>query len=211
MSEAGEYITVKNEAEDSFVERKSRFIGHCRPVATEEEALAFIARIKKENWDASHNVHAYVLKNGGVMRFSDDGEPQGTAGIPVLDALRKSGVVDTVIVATRYFGGVLLGAGGLVRAYSHTASIALTAAGKIKMKACDILCCSCDYATYGKVNSVIPESGGIIEDVEFLEDVKITFHIFPELRTAFEKNLADASNGRVSAEYIETEYFEFEI
>ncbi len=206
-----EYITVKNEAEASFVERKSRFIGHCKPVKTEEEALAFIAKIKKENWDASHNVSAYVLRDGGIMRYSDDGEPQGTAGVPALDVLRKNDVVDVVVVATRYFGGIMLGAGGLVRAYSHTASLALTAAGKIKMKECDILRIACDYSTYGRVNSIIPESGGVIDGVEFLEDVRITFHIFPELLSAFGKSLADATNGQIEAGHIGAEFYEFEI
>ena len=112
------YKTIRNAAEDEFVEKRSRFIGHALPVTTEEEALAFIAEMKSKYWDASHNVYAYILREGGIQRFSDDGEPQGTAGIPTLDVLRKEGLTDLVVVVTRYFGGILLGGGGLVRAYS---------------------------------------------------------------------------------------------
>lgn len=104
-----EYITVEREASDEFIEKKSRFIGACRPVKTEEEALRFIQEKKSRYWDASHNVFAYILREGNTARFSDDGEPQGTAGLPVMDTMRKAGVVDAVVVATRYFGGILLG------------------------------------------------------------------------------------------------------
>ena len=110
------YKTVKEFASDELVEKRSRFIGYCKPVTTQDEAIAFINEIKTKHWDARHNVYAYVIKDEGVSRYSDDNEPQGTAGIPVLDAIRKRDITDCVIVVTRYFGGVLLGAGGLVRA-----------------------------------------------------------------------------------------------
>ena len=145
-----EYKTVRKNAQDQFVEKRSRFIGYACPVQTEQEALDFITSKKSEHWDASHNVYAYILRDG-TMRFSDDGEPQGTAGMPVLDVLRKSGVTDVVTVATRYFGGILLGGGGLVRAYSHTASIALQAAQIITMRECLLLSLTCDYGRYGRV------------------------------------------------------------
>ena len=112
------YKTVQQEASDEFVEKRSRFIGYCKPVTTEEEALEFINRIKSKHWDARHNVYAYCLREGQIKRYSDDGEPQGTAGMPVLDVLLKSELTDLVVVVTRYFGGILLGTGGLVRAYS---------------------------------------------------------------------------------------------
>ena len=121
--------TLGCEASAEFEEKKSVFIGHAKPIKTEEEALAFIKSKKAEYSDARHNVWAYRLRGDVVMRCSDDGEPQGSAGVPVLDTLKKSGVSDAVIVVTRYFGGILLGAVGLVRAYSHTASLALEAAG----------------------------------------------------------------------------------
>lgn len=203
-----EYITVRKEADDFFVEKKSRFIGYCKPVQTEQEALDYITEIKKKNWDATHNVHAYILREGGVMRYSDDGEPQGTAGIPVLEAMRKGGVVDAVVIATRYFGGTMLGAGGLVRAYSHTASIALAAAEKIRMKECEMLELTCDYTEYGKLSNVLPEAGAMIDDVEFLENVRMSFHIFPEQREEIDKLLADTTNGKVIAKGEETMFFE---
>ena len=119
MSDAILYTTLEQEGEAEFVEKKSVFIGHAAPVKSEEEAQAFVKRYKNTYMDARHNVWAYLMKGEIVARYSDDGEPQGTAGVPVLDTIRKSGVTDAVVVVTRYFGGILLGAGGLVRAYSH--------------------------------------------------------------------------------------------
>lgn len=204
-----EYITVRQEGEDEFIERKSRFIGSCRPVKTEEEALAFIAAKKSRYWDASHNVYAYVLREGGVQRFSDDGEPQGTAGIPVIEALKKSGVVDAVVVATRYFGGVLLGGGGLIRAYSHTASIALAAAEKVRMKECLLLEAVCGYDQYGRVQGLVPESGGVVEDTEFLEQVTVRFRLEPCLREVLTRRLADATAGKGVLNEIGSGYYPF--
>ncbi len=191
-----EYITVKQEGADEFIEKKSRFIGTCRPVQTEEEALDFIARIKAKYWDASHNVYAYVLRENGVQRFSDDGEPQGTAGIPVIETLKKSGVVDAVVVATRYFGGILLGGGGLIRAYSHTASIALAAAKKMTMRECLLFSAVCDYSAYGRAQGVVPECGGVVDGTDFLENVTLRFHIDPGSVENMKRRLADATNGK---------------
>ena len=206
-----EYITVKNEASDFFFEKKSKFIGYCKPVQTEEEALAFVAALKKRHFDASHNVYAYILREGNLKRFSDDGEPQGKAGIPVLDAMEKSGVTDTVVVATRYFGGTLLGGGGLIRAYSHTASIALAAAGKVVMKSCLLRRLNCDYNQYGRVSALIPECGGVIDDTQFLEDVALQLHIVPEEQAAMQKKLSDLTNGKIEAEAIGENFFEFSV
>lgn len=206
---AMEYITVKNEAADEFIERKSRFIGSCKPVKTEEEAIEFINSLRTKYWDATHNVYAYIIKDSGVQRFSDDGEPQGTAGIPVIDTLKKAGVVDVVVVATRYFGGILLGGGGLIRAYSHTASIALEAAKKITMRECLLLSVSCDYSLYGKVQGIIPECGGVIDDTEFLENVNLKFHLAPEELGNLQKRLADATSGKCVVEEEGKKFFEF--
>ena len=176
-----EYRTIAQAAQDEFVEKRSRFIGYARPVQTEEEAQAFIAEMKSRHWDATHNVYAYILREGNIQRYSDDGEPQGTAGIPTLDVLQKSHVTDVAVVVTRYFGGILLGGGGLVRAYSHGASIALKAAGIITMKECSLLMLSCDYSRYGRVSSLIPECGGIIDDTDFAVDVSKTTGNFKKL------------------------------
>lgn len=181
----------------------------CLPVQTEQDALDFITSKKSEHWDASHNVYAYILRDG-TMRFSDDGEPQGTAGMPVLDVLRKSGVTDVVTVATRYFGGILLGGGGLVRAYSHTASIALQAAQIITMRECLLLSLTCDYGRYGRVASLVPECGGVTDDTVFEEKVTVKFHLAPELLGAFRKKLADATNGQVDVTEDGKKFFEFE-
>lgn len=193
-----EYITVRQEGAAEFVERKSRFIGSCRPVETEEEALDFIAGKRSQYWDASHNVYAYILREGNIQRFSDDGEPQGTAGIPVIEAMKKAGVTGAVVVATRYFGGILLGGGGLIRAYSHTASIAMEAAEKVRMKQCLLAQIACGYENYGRVQSLVPECGGVVEDTEFLEQVTVRFHLEPELLENLARRLADATAGRAA-------------
>lgn len=165
------YQTAAREAEDAFVERRSRFIGAICPVQTEEDALAFVAKRKKAHWDATHHVYAYVLRQGGIRRYSDDGEPQGTAGMPVLDVLLKEELSDCVVVVTRYFGGILLGGGGLVRAYSHGASLAVAAGGLQVMRLCDIVRLSCSYGQYGWVAPLIAEQGGVLDDTIFTDTV----------------------------------------
>lgn len=194
-----EYQTLRTPASEEFTEKRSRFIGHSQPVSTQEEAIAFIDGIKTKHRDATHNVFAYLLRKGQLERYSDDGEPQGTAGIPVLDVLRKRGVVDCAVVVTRYFGGVLLGAGGLVRAYSHAAALALDAAGIVTMAHCTILEISCDYSFYGKLAVCIPEWGGIAEDTQFGGEVIVRVRIRAELAAIFCEKLTDTSNGRFQA------------
>ena len=200
------YRTVKSEAEEEYIIKKSRFIGHIKPVTTQQEALDFIAAVSKKHWDATHNVYAYILRDGGIKRFSDDGEPQGTAGIPTLDVLEKSGVTDCAVVVTRYFGGIMLGAGGLVRAYSHSASLAVNAGKIITMAMCARLKISSDYGFYGRLTSLIPESGGVIEDTVFEDNVNIIFRLPLSDVDSFNAKLIDISNGRYSAEKTE-EFF----
>ena len=195
-----EYKTIGREACDEFIEKKSRFIGYIKPVETKDEAVDFINSIKSKHWDATHNVYAYVLRDGQTRRYSDDGEPQGTAGIPVLDVLLKENVTDCVVVATRYFGGILLGGGGLVRAYSHTAKIAVDAGGVVTMKLCAVMKAECDYNFYGKMNALIPDFGGIVDDTEFAENVVMKFRIPADSEDEFQKKLTDSSFGRFSAE-----------
>ena len=192
-----------------YVDKRSRFLGLVQPVGSEDEARAVIAACKKQYHDARHNCWCYLLRDG-TERYSDDGEPQGTAGMPVLDVLRKSGVTDVVTVATRYFGGILLGGGGLVRAYSHTASIALQAAQIITMRECLLLSLTCDYGRYGRVASLVPECGGVTDDTVFEEKVTVKFHLAPELLGAFRKKLADATNGQVDVTEDGKKLFEFE-
>lgn len=197
-----EYKTVELEASDSFVEKKSKFIGYVKPVKTQEEAIEFINTIKAKHWDATHNVYAYVLKENNIQRYSDDGEPSGTAGVPVLDVLLKENLVDVCVVATRYFGGTLLGAGGLVRAYSHTSKIAVEAGHIITMAECSILECIVDYNFYERMLILLSDYNANIIDTEFAENVKITFSLKEDLEKSFQDKLIDVTNGRYKADKI---------
>ncbi len=204
-----EYRTLHTSAEDEFTEKRSRFIGYARPVTTEEEALEFIAQIKKQHWDAKHNVYAYVLRDGQIRRYSDDGEPQGTAGIPVLDVLLKGNITDAAIVVTRYFGGILLGGGGLVRAYGHAASIAVKAAGIEERILCDEGFVRCDYGQYGRVQPLLCAHGAMIDDTVFEDEVTLRFHIRKHQIPALDKELADATAGAVSCQISGEDFYSF--
>ncbi len=201
------YKTVAQEAADEFVEQRSRFIGYVRPVVTEQQALDFISEKRQKHWDATHNVYAYVLRDGQLRRFSDDGEPHGTAGMPALDVILKSDVTDVVVVVTRYFGGILLGAGGLVRAYTKGAKIALEAGGIVTMERCAVASLCCDYAQYGKISGLIPANGGVIDDTVFHTGVEIKYHIAESCFSLFQKKLADATCGSVTTEITDTKFF----
>lgn len=205
------YLTVAKAAVDEFTEKRSRFIGAIQPVTTEEEALAFIRARQKEFWDAKHNVYAYVLEGGNLCRFSDDGEPQGTAGIPVLDVLRKEGLTDCAVVVTRYFGGILLGGGGLVRAYSHSAKMAVDAAGVVEMRRCLLGEIDCDYSQYGWIPAFLAEEGATVTDTRFGEGVTVCFSIPQEGRGHLEATLIDRSNGRLSAVFTGEDWAAFPI
>lgn len=198
-----EYLTLAQENNDEFTVKHSRFIGYAKPVQTQEEAVGFINEIKSKHWDAKHNVYAYILRDGQIKRYSDDGEPQGTAGIPVLDVLQKEGLTDCVVVVTRYFGGILLGGGGLVRAYSHAAKLAVDAGKVIKMSLCVRAECECDYGFYGKLSSLIPECGGTIENSDFTDIVKVVFTMPKPLFGSFSAKLTDSSFGKITAKVTE--------
>ena len=206
---SADYKTVLSEAADEFVEKRSRFIGYCKPVVTEEEAAAFIAQIRSKHWDARHNVYAYSLRQGNLRRYSDDGEPSGTAGMPVLDVITKGEVTDVCVVVTRYFGGVLLGKGGLVRAYAQGAKIALAAAGVVTMQSCLVCSLQCSYTQYGKVSASVIEAGGVVDDTIYGSDVTLRFHIPPDLLASLNKKLADMTSGEVQATGTEEKYYVF--
>lgn len=196
------YKTIYEEAQDSFIEKKSEFIGHIAPVKTAEEAVAFIERIRSENRKARHNVYAYVLRDKNTSRYSDDGEPQGTGGVPVLDVIIKSGLTDVCVVVTRYFGGVLLGASGLVRAYTQGCKIAVNAARIMEMHECSRFEFSCDYNMYGKVSYVLPGFEVIKEKEDFADIVNISVLVKSERCEEFRKTITDISNGQI--ELLET-------
>ena len=201
------YKTVSKPASAELIEKRSRFIGYVRPVTTQDEAIAFINEIKTRHWDATHNVYAYVIRGEGVTRYSDDNEPQGTAGIPVLDAIRKRGLTDCVVVVTRYFGGTLLGAGGLVRAYSASAKAGIDAAGECVMTLCSVCTVRVSYTLYGKLPSLIARCGGVADDTQYADDVTVRFHIPADKLTAFNKLLSEESSGKVQAQEEETRFF----
>lgn len=208
---AKDYKTVLENASDEFVEKRSRFIGYCKPVKTEQEAIDLINEKRSEHWNATHNVYAYSLREGNIKRYSDDGEPSGTAGMPVLDVIVKNEIFDVVVVVTRYFGGVLLGTGGLVRAYSHGSKIAVEAAKPVIMQNCLVCEARCAYNQYGKVSSLIIGVGAAVDDTVYESDVLVKFHIKPDLLGTLNKKLADATSGEVTVEQKDEQYFAVQI
>lgn len=204
-----EYKTIQKQAQASFTEQRSKFIGYIKPVDKEEDAVNFINEIRAKHWDAKHNVYAYCIKEGKIKRYSDDGEPQGTAGMPVLDVLIKNEITNAVIVVTRYFGGILLGTGGLVRAYSHSAKIAIDEAKIITMKLCKDAELICGYGQYGKLSALISEYKGIIDNTEFTDNVKVYFHIDNESLKILDKELANATCGTVKITINNDNFYSF--
>lgn len=202
------YKTIRAAASAELIEKRSRFIGYSKPVSTQDEAIAFINEIRSRHWDATHNVYAYVIRDEGVSRYSDDNEPQGTAGIPVLDAIRKRDITDCVVVVTRYFGGTLLGAGGLVRAYSASAKAAIDAAGEREMTLCSVCELSCSYTLYGKLPALIARHGGSVDSSDFTDEVHLSFHLPVDSLPAFNKALSEESSGKLCAVEKEKKFFD---
>jgi len=167
------YKTINNFASDEIIEKKSRFIGYIKPVSSEEAALSFINEISKKHWDATHNVYAYNIKDSNISRCSDDGEPAKTAGAPVLDVILKEEITNVVIVVTRYFGGTLLGTGGLIKAYSSAAKAALNKTDIVVMTSCIEFIISIPYTLLGKCENEFRANDVIITKKEFTDDVNI--------------------------------------
>ena len=205
-----EYLVPSEYGEDEFIEKKSRFIGRIWPVETEEAALARIQEMKKKHYDATHNCWAYIIRDGAV-RFSDDGEPGGTAGMPMLQVLQREGLYNAVCVVTRYFGGILLGAGGLVRAYTKGAKIAVDAAGKSMKRVWTVLYVPCPYSFYERVRLEVEAFGGIVRKADFGAEVELEL-LFPEAKTqAFLDRLTDMTAGTVESMEIGQEYRAFPV
>lgn len=195
------YITIRDRGEDSFEEKKSEFIGYAKRVETEEEAKEFVNEIKGMHKQARHNCWAYVIgENYGIQRYSDDGEPQGTAGIPILEVMKKQGITDCAVVVTRYFGGILLGAGGLTRAYTKGASIAVKAGGVVEKVKGSKVSISIDYDFIGKIQYLCGQNNWHIEDSEYTD--KVIVHIFAEnsIIETIEKEVTEATNGKAVIE-----------
>ena len=172
-----EYKTVAKAAEFIYEEKKSVFIGHVAPVSTEEEAWAFVEAMRKQYADARHNVYAYLLRENAKNRYSDDREPQGSAGLPVLDAIRKGDLTDTALVVTRYFGGILLGAGGLVRAYTAAAVGAIKEAGIATYREQMAFDVSLRYPDYQRISTELSKLDVRVKDTVFSEDVLLSLTV----------------------------------
>ena len=193
-----EYYIPTKEAEATFVEKRSEFIGHVWPVESEEEARAHIEASKKKYHDARHNCWCYIVKDGPV-RYSDDGEPQGTAGQPMLGVFQKEGVTNVCCVVTRYFGGILLGAGGLVRAYTQSAKDALDAAGISVVRRWVELAVDCPYSFFERVKLDIAALNGVVGEVEYAAGVTVHALLPEEQAEAFSARMVELSAGTFEA------------
>ena len=203
-----EYLVPTRDADAEFVERSSRFIGHIFRTETEEEALARLKQMRETYWDATHNVYAYVIR-GGATRFSDDGEPGGTAGMPVLQVLQREGIFNVTCVVTRYFGGILLGAGGLVRAYAHSATIALEAAGKSVKRVWTNVWLPCPYSWFERIKLEVAAFGGVVQHTDFGADVSFDL-LLPEAQVKpFLERVTDLSAGTITGLIGDNEYRAF--
>ena len=205
-----EYLVPTGYGEDEFIEKKSRFIGRVWPVETEEEALEKIQQMKKQHYDATHNCWAYVLKSG-AMRFSDDGEPGGTAGNPMMQVLQKEELYNVCCVVTRYFGGTLLGAGGLVRAYTKGAKIAIDAAGKSIKRVWSVLYIPCPYTFYERVKLEVEAFGGVIQDTQFGAEVELEILVSQENAQSFLDRITDLTSGTVEGMETAQQYRAFPV
>lgn len=191
------YRTVKQPGEAELVIKRSRFIGRCFPVADEQEALRLLEQVRRQHWDATHNCYAYsVGVSGACARYSDDGEPSGTAGLPMMETLRRSGVTDALVVVTRYFGGILLGAGGLVRAYSAAAAAAVRRAGEVEMRECVRLSLETPYPLWGRVEPLLRERAQL-DEVRYEAAVHAAAWVRQEQSDALVRALIDRTDGRV--------------
>lgn len=200
-----EYFIPAGAGEAEFVEKRSSFLGHVRYVETEDEAKAFVTEMKKKFYDARHNCWCYIIKEGAV-RYSDDGEPQGTAGIPMLEVLKREGVTNVVCVVTRYFGGVLLGTGGLLRAYTKSAKDALNAAGICVVRRWVKAEIACSYAMLERLKTECTAIGGVVADIEYSADVCLKLLLPEDKADAFSQRTADVTAGASELEITGEEF-----
>ena len=206
MDQGTSYRTVKGPASVELVINKSRFIGQCFPITTESEALEKLAALRKQYWDATHNCYAYsVGKKGEIARFSDDGEPGGTAGLPMMEVLRGAGVTDVLVVVTRYFGGVLLGTGGLVRAYSKACAQAIAAAGPVDMVPCDLIDYTVPYEQWARFEQELMRRGAKVE-AEYREAVYCRLAVDSRGSQGLRDALFDLSRGTLTGKVVGREY-----
>ena len=191
------YLVPAGEGTAEYVEKRSRFIGHMWRVESEEEARSKIEETRKQHYDARHNCWCYIIREGGVLRYSDDGEPQGTAGQPMLNVFQREDVTNICCVVTRYFGGILLGVGGLTRAYGGTAKLALDAGGVSRMRLWASLEVPCPYSLYERMRLLVEQCGGTVADTDFGADVLLTVQLPAENVTAFREKVTELSAGKL--------------
>lgn len=198
------YKTPEKASETEYVVNRSRFIGRCFPVFSESEALERLEEVRKKHYDATHNCYAYSLLDG-TRRFSDDGEPGGTAGMPIMDTLIRSGTENALIVVTRYFGGILLGSGGLVRAYSKSASDALNASSSLIMTPCAEIEFTVDYTRYGAIEGFV-RSSSTVKATEFTDSIRFLCLVEKQRAEVFIADIVERTDGRSRPEVIGEEY-----
>lgn len=203
------YETIAAPAQAEFVEKRSRFIGYIAPVKTEEEAMAFLSEKRAQHWDATHNVYAYLLRENQAQRYSDDGEPQGTAGQPVLEVLRREGLTDVIVVVTRYFGGILLGTGGLVRAYTAAASGALAAARIVTMRQVVRCRVRLPYARFEQAQRLVAAAGGRLEDPVYDDAVTLCWKMPAGTEAPLCAALGELTRGDAQVQVSPPEYAAF--
>lgn len=206
MDKGMTYKTIRHEAEAEIIEKKSRFIAAAKPVTTEQEALDFINSKRSRFYDASHNVYAYILSENNIARFSDDGEPSGTAGMPVMEVLKKEGLTDLAVVVTRYFGGTLLGAGGLIRTYGKSAKEGIVAAGITERIYCHEVIVTAGYEWLGKLRHMIESGGYLPGETMYDETIHMSVYVRHDLLEKFQKELTELSNGALTAEISGSRY-----
>lgn len=195
------YLVPASYGEAEYIEKRSRFISRVWPVESEGEAIAHIEAMRKQHYDATHNVYAYNIRENGIMRYSDDGEPSGTSGQPTLNVFRSEGIQNFCCVVTRYFGGTLLGAGGLVRAYSAVSKMALDAAGISQMAQWKELTLTCSYSQFERIKRLLEENKAVIEDTDFAADVTFMVSLREDMTEKFQKSLTDLTAGSVKCSF----------
>ena len=200
------YLIPAAYGEGRYEDRKSKFIGEIFPVETPEAAIEAIQSVKAKYRDARHHCYAYIIREGNYMRYSDDGEPQGTAGMPILDVLRRENITNVCCVVTRYFGGVLLGTGGLVRAYTKSAQLGLEAAGINQMSRYSVLLITCPYSLLGVVQNILPEHDCVVEETDYAADVTLTVTLPEGGEALLEQALKDATSAGVEVESMDTRF-----
>lgn len=210
MSLKDSYRTVAKESQTLMIEKKSKFISNVKPVGNEADAIVYLNGIRSKYPDATHNVYAYVIDENNIFRYSDDGEPSGTAGMPVLDTIRKAGLVDVIVVVTRYFGGTLLGTGGLVHAYGASARQGLLESRIVTRRLCDIVDVRVDYTLVGKMQYKIASDGYILEDTVY--DNEVTFKICSPIDKTQKliEEITDLTNGKATCEITDKKYIDNE-